>query len=150
MIPMTRIILTIIVILMALTGCGPASTPLATITPNVQSVADKSSPITEDKIARDIVGKNVQISDETGDDPSNKWTFEADEYRHVEILESQRTDDALMIVISMTTRNNPKPDEESIQVSGKLRLIYEQDGAKKWVLSQIENLTFKYSIGVGV
>jgi len=150
MIPMTQIILTIIVILMALTGCGPASTPLATITPNVQSVADKSSPITEDKIARDIVGKNVQISDETGDDPSNKWTFEADEYRHVEILESQRSDDALMIVISMTTRNNPKPDEESIQVSGKLRLIYEQDGAKKWVLSQIENLTFKYSIGVGV
>jgi len=135
---------------MALTGCGPASTPLATITPNVQSVADKSSPITEDKIARDIVGKNVQISDETGDDPSNKWTFEADEYRHVEILESQRSDDALMIVISMTTRNNPKPEEESIQVSGKLRLIYEQDGAKKWVLSQIENLTFKYSIGVGV
>ena len=150
MIPMTQIILTIIVILMALTGCGPASTPLATITPNVQSVADKSSPITEDKIARDIVGKNVQISDETGDDPSNKWTFEADEYRHVEILESQRSEDALMIVISMTTRNNPKPDEASIQVSGKLRLIYEQDGAKKWVLSQIENLTFKYSIGVGV
>jgi hypothetical protein len=150
MTPITPITLTITAILLVLNGCGPASTPSATSTPNVLSVADKSSPITEDQIARDIVGKNVQISDVTGDDPSNKWTFEADEYRHLEILESQRSDNALMIVISMTTRNNPKPDEESIQVSGKLRLIYEQDGAKKWVLSQIENLTFKYSIGVGV
>src|SRR5208282_550105 len=146
---MTRITLTITAILLALTGCGPASPPPATTTPNVLPVADKSLTITEDQITRDIVGKDVQISDVAGDDPSNKWTFEADEYRHVEILESQRSDKGLTIVISMTTRNNSKPDEDSIQVSGKLRLIYEQDGAK-WVLNQIENLTFKYSIGVGI
>ena len=94
MTPMTRITLTITAILLVLNGCGPASTPSATSTPNVLSVADKPSPITEDQIARDIVGKNVQISDVAGDDPTNKWTFEADEYRHVEILESQRSDNA--------------------------------------------------------
>ena len=149
MIPMTRITPTIATMFLVLTGCGPTPTSSATTAPDVLSVADKFSPITEDQIARDIVGKGVQVSDAAGDGPSDKWTFEADEYRHVEILESRRSDDGLTITIYMTTRNNPKPDEDSIQVSGKLRLIYEQHGAK-WVLGDIENLTFNYSIGVGV
>jgi hypothetical protein len=149
MIPMTRIALSITAMCLALIGCGPASTSSTTTTSNVLPVTDKSSPITPDQIARDIVGKGVQVSEVAGDEPSNKWTFEADEYRHVKILESLRSESSLTIVINMTTRNNPKPDEDSIQVSGKLRLIYEQHGTK-WVLSEIENLTFNYSIGVGI
>ena len=146
---MTRIILTIIAMLLALTGCDLIPTPSATTTPDALPVADKFLSIPEEKIARDIVGKSVRVSDAAGDGPSDTWTFEADEYRHVEILESRRSDNDLTIVVYMTTRNNPKPDEASIQASGKLRLIYEQQGTK-WLLGKIENLTFSYSIGVGI
>jgi len=132
-----------------LSGCGPAPTSSAEKSDGVVPVADKSPPVTEAQIERDVVGKGVEVSDAAGEGASDTWTFQPDEYRHVRILESKRADGSLMIVVYMTTRNNPQPDEDSIQVSGKLRLKYEKHGAK-WGLADIENLNFKYSVGVGI
>ena len=89
----------------------------------------------------------VRISDAAGTGPTDEWTFEIDEFKQVEILESRRSGNQLTVLVHMTTRNNPKPEENSIQVAGKLRLRYELKNGK-WMLDGIENLTFQYSIGV--
>ena len=69
------------------------------------------------------------------------------EFKQVEIVESQVTDNNASVVILMTTRNNPGPDEDAVQVSGKLQLRYERSGGR-WNLKAIENLSFRYTIGL--
>jgi hypothetical protein len=107
---------------------------------------DKSE-VTPEKIASDVVGQAVQIAELTGAGPEDKWTFEGEEFRQVDILEKHRTETEYTLVIFMTTRNNPKPGEVQVQVSGKLRLQYALK-AGLWALTTIENLTFRYSVGV--
>lgn len=143
---MFRILLIIAALLLAAAtaGCGPAP-EFAHDTRAVQ-VADKAE-VAPEQIIKDIVGSVVRISDAAGNGPADEWTFEADEFKQVEILDSQRSGNQLTVLVHMTTRNNPKPDENSIQVAGKLRLRYELKNGK-WALDGIENLTFQYSIGV--
>src|SRR5664279_4229505 len=134
--PMLRTVLSFTAIFFGLTGCGQAPDPSPT-------VAGKSDPhqlvqnarrpeITSEKIADDIVGKKVSITEMTGDGPEDEWTFDASEFRQVNILEKNITNTGLTLVTFMTTRNNPKRDEAQIHVSGKLQLQYEWK-AGRWV-----------------
>jgi hypothetical protein len=150
---MVRIILSAIAIVAALAGCGQAPAPASSsgsnaLVPAAGTGVQKSDrpEVTSEKILRDVVGKVVPISEVGGLGPSTEWTFDPDEFRQVNILERRLEQDALTIVIFMTTKNNPRPDEDSVQVSGKLQLRYEWRG-NQWTLTGIENLTFRYSIG---
>lgn len=147
---MTRIIY-IASALVALAGCSQPPEPRSAIMPSTAghalpvARASTTEDIGPEKIMRDIVGRVVRISEVTGTGPSNEWTFEADEFRQIEIVELQAAENETTIVIFMTTKNNPRPDEENVEVSGKLRLHYERKG-EQWVLGAIENLTFRYSV----
>ena len=108
-------------------------------------IVDKPQ-ITVEKIMSDIVGRVVEAADATGAAPPTEWTFEADEFKQVEILEKHMTETEFTIVIFMTTRDNPKPDENDVvQVAGKLELRYEWK-ERQWMLTAVKNLTFKYSV----
>ena len=157
---MHRTVLSVTAILFALTGCVPAPEPASNDTrnPAVQAgngdllhfVQDSGKPeLTAEKIVSDIVGRVVQVPALTGPGPETEWTFEADEFRQVGILERHMAENGLTLVIFMTTRNNPRPDEDNVQVSGKLQLQYEWR-AGRWVLTTMENLTFRYSIGLSI
>jgi predicted small lipoprotein YifL len=137
-------ILLIVTVLAAITACGkaPESPPAH---PAVK-VADTQE-VTAEQVKSDVVGRVIRISDAAGKGPADEWTFEAQEFKQAQILESRRAGNELTLVIHMTTRNVPKPDESDVQVSGKLRLRYVlKDG--KWTLDGIENVNFQYSIGV--
>jgi hypothetical protein len=155
--PMDRIVLSVTAILFALTGCVPAPESPSNATPGpavpagnhdlLHYVQDAGRPeVTAEKIMSDIVGREVQVFELTGAGPATEWTFEADEFRQADILERQMAGNELTVVIFMTTRNNPRPDEDDVQVSGKLRLQYEWR-AGQWILTTLENLTFRYSLG---
>jgi len=132
----------------ALAGCGPAPDAPRAAGDGLHVVQAAEHPaITADKIKGDLVGRKVEVGDVTSMGPDTEWTFESDEYKQVEILEHRATDKGLTLVIYITTRNNPKPDEDSVQVSGKLQLTYEWR-VVRWVLTRVENLTFRYSVGV--
>ncbi len=154
---MARITVTLIAALVALAGCGRSSPPApssgskslmqaggAEALPSVQK-PDKPD-VTSERILRDVVGKVVPISELTGLGPTTEWTFDPDEFRQINVLERRREDDGVAIVIFMTTRNNPQPNEDAVAVSGKLLLHYQWRGSE-WHLRDIENLTFRYSIG---
>ena len=98
-------------------------------------------------IAGDIVGKKVSIPELTGDGAKNQWTFEASEFRQINIQEKYLTNTGLTLATFITTRNNPKPGEAQIHVSGKLELQYEWKTGQ-WVLATVKNLTFRYTVGV--
>ena len=158
--PMDRTVLSVTAILFALTGCVPAPESSSTVTRNpavpagnpdlLHFVQESGKPeITAEKIVSDIVGRVVQVSELTGAAPATEWTFEADEFRQVDILERHMTENGLTLVIFMTTRNNPRSDEDHVQVSGKLQLQYEWR-AGQWILAMIENLTFCYSFGLSI
>jgi hypothetical protein len=100
-----------------------------------------------EKIMRDVVGRVIKITNVAGDSPPTDWTFEADEFKQAEILMREGTPAAAVLTVFMTTRNNPGPEEDAVQVSGKLKLHYQRKGGA-WVLTTIENLTFHYTIGV--
>jgi hypothetical protein len=148
---MRRTSLSLAVMLVVLTGCGQAPDPSSTVTatPNsLQLVQNAHRPeLTSEKIASDIVGKVIKIAELTGGGPEDEWTFETSEFRQVNILEKSVTNTGLTLVIFMTTRNNPKPDESQVQVSGKLELQYEWK-AGQWTLANVKNLTFRYTVGV--
>ena len=99
------------------------------------------------EIASDIVGRVIRVADVSGAGEATEWTFEKKEFRHVDVLERKVTGDTQTLVIFLTTRSNPEADEEQVQVSGKLQLRYERK-AGQWVLTGIENLSFRYSVGV--
>lgn len=134
-----------------LTGCGPGreSQPVTSRTaPALQAVQQQSAQteVTPDRIANDIVGKVVRVADSRGGNP-NEWTFESSEFRRVAIIERKSADNRETLVVFITTQNNPQADEEQVQVSGKLQLIYERKNGQ-WVLATIENLNFQYTVGV--
>jgi len=141
-------------LLPVLLGCGPAQEPGASVAPGAGStdylrrVQEAGKPeITTDHVSKDVIGHKIVVPELTGSGPADEWTFEADEYRSVEILERQPTDSGVDLLIFMLTRNNPREDEHSVQVSGRLQLHYEWKGGK-WVLTRIQNLTFRYSVGM--
>lgn len=148
---MVRIVLSVTAILFALTGCSPAPESTSNVTPSpgeLRLVQEAVKPdIAAEKIGSDIVGRAVHVAELTGAGPETEWTFEAGEFRQVDILEKHVTEKGLTLVIFMMTRNNPRPDEDAVQVSGKLQLQYEWR-AGKWILTTIENLTFRYSVGL--
>jgi len=92
------------------------------------------------------VGWVVEVSEATGSGPSTKWTFEAGEYRRVDIHERHPTETGVDLLVFMLTSNNPGPEEDAVQVSGQLRLRYDWKD-KQWILRHIENVTFRYSFG---
>jgi hypothetical protein len=155
---MNRTVLSVTALLFALTGCVPAPESSSKVTRNPAVPAGNSDPlhfvqesgrpeVTAEKIVSDVVGRVVQVSEVTGAGPATEWTFEADEFRQTEILERHLTENQLTLVIFMTTRNNPRPDEDHVQVTGKLQLQYEWRTGQ-WILTAIENLTFRYSVGL--
>ena len=145
---MTRILLPLIAVLLACTACNraPETAAVSAAAPANVHVADKGE-ISADQVKSDIVGRVVKTSDAAGKGPADEWTFEASEYKQAEIIESKRMSNELIVTVHMLTRNNPKPEENSIQVAGRLRLHYEMKGGK-WMLKSIDNLSFQYSIGV--
>ena len=154
---MLRSAVILIAAVFVLAGCDPAPERSTGSTSAGPGMARKTAPrrvqdlrrpeVTTEAISRDVVGRAVEISEATGSGPEDKWTFEADEYRRIDILETHASESALEILVFMLTRDNPKPGDHALQVSGRLRLRYEwRDG--RWVLRHIENLTFRYTIGV--
>ena len=157
---MDRTVLSITVILFALMGCVPAPESSSNVTRNpavpvgnrdlLHFVQESDKPeVATKKIVSDVVGRVIQVSDLTGAGPATEWTFDADEFRQVDILEKHLTEKGLTLVIFMTTRNNPRFDEDPVQVSGKLQLQYEWRAAQ-WILTTIENLTFRYSFSLSI
>ena len=138
-----------------LAGCDPGpATDSASTGPGMtrkaapRRVQDSRRPeITTEAISRDVVGWAVEIAEATGSGPNDKWTFEADEYRRIDILETHASEGALEILVFMLTRDNPRAGNHGLLVSGRLRLRYEWRDTR-WVLRHIENMTFRYSIGV--
>src|SRR5450759_4344413 len=148
---MDRTVLSVMAILFALAGCVPAPESSSNVTRNpavpagrpdlLHFVQESGKPeVAAEKIVSDIVGRVVQVSELTGAGPTTEWTFEADEFRQVNILERHLTEKGLTLVIFMVTRNNPGPGEDAVQVSGRLQLQYEWR-AGQWILTTIENLT---------
>lgn len=143
---MLRILFTSAALCFALTACGEApDTPPANA--NLRAANQEPQEIAVEKIARDLAGRVVPITELSGDGTPTDWTFEADEFKQVEIVEKQATENAITIVIFMTTRNNAGPNDDAVQVSGKLQLRYERE-AGRWTLKTIENLTFRYTVGL--
>ena len=111
---MDRTVLSITVILFALIGCVPAPESSSNVTRNaavpagdrdlLHFVQESGKPeVAAEKIVSDIVGRVVQVSELTGAGPATEWTFEADEFRQVNILERRLAENGLTLVIFMTT-----------------------------------------------
>ena len=135
----------------AIAACSPApqSSTGGPSGPAIQTASQDAQrqEITAETIVRDVIGRVVKITEINGDGPPTDWTFEADEFKQVQILEREATPDAAAITVFMTTRDNPGLGDEAVLVSGKLRLHYRRKGGE-WVLTTIENLTFRYTIGI--
>jgi hypothetical protein len=148
--PMFRFNLIAIALLCAVAACSPApeSSPGASSDVAIRTASQDPArlEITADKITRDVVGRVIKVTEASDSRPTD-WTFEASEYKQVEILEREVTPTAATLTVFMATRNNPGPKEEAVQVSGKVRLRYQRKGSE-WVLTTIENLTFHYTIGI--
>ena len=138
-------------ILFAVAACGPAPETTADNARSVERLQPVQLPekgdVNSEKIESDIVGRIVRVSDVSGAGTPTEWTFEQKEYRHVEVLDRKVNGNVQTLVVFVTTRSNPDADEEQVQVSGKLQLAYERKGGQ-WVLTRIENLSFRYSVGV--
>lgn len=144
---MLRILFTVVALLFASAACTEAPDAASGSGTMPAANQDGAQLIAVEKIARDLVGRVVQITEVTGDGTPTDWTFEADEFKQVEIVEQQASDNVATIVIYMTTRNNAGPNDDAVQVSGKLQLRYERQGGN-WQLKAIENLSFRYTVGL--
>jgi len=146
--PMIRTILSVAIVLLALTGCGQAPEPSPTATPRSdlpQNARNARRPeITAEKIAGDIVGRKLSIPELHGDGPDEQWIFDAGEFLKVNIQEKTDTSSGEKLVVFVITRSNPQPDKAQIHVAGKLELQYEWK-ADKWVLATVKNLTVRYT-----
>jgi len=151
--PMLRFNLLAIALLCAVAACSPApdtsSGGARDLAIRTASQDPAQLDITADTIKRDVVGRVIKVTEASGDNQPTDWTFEASEYKQVEILEREATPTGAAITVFMTTRNNPGPNEEAVQVSGKVRLHYQRKGSA-WVLMTIDNLTFHYTIGTAI
>lgn len=149
---MFRIILGIAAILLALTACTDAPDSSSGNAGDTLPAADQKAgkqTIPVERIAGDLIGRVVPITEATGDGTPTDWTFDAGEFRQIEIVEMQMTESAATLVIFMTTRNNAGPKEDAVQVSGKLKLHYKRKGGR-WQLIDIENRSFRYTVGLAI
>lgn len=150
---MIRTILITVAIVSGFAGCGakpesPGLPPSVENRGSLLSVQSADRPeITPGKISKDVVGRVLDVPEQSGSGPNDQWTFDAGEYRHIQILEQRATTSGVDLLVFMLSRSNPKPAEADVQVSGNLRLHYEWKG-KQWVLRSIENVSFRYSLGV--
>ncbi len=149
--PVIRNALNATAIVFALSACGPAPDKSADSAHEVDRLQPVQHPdkaeVSPEKIESDIVGRVIRVSDVAGAGEPTEWTFDKKEFRHVEVLERKVTGNTQTLVVFLTTRSNPADDEEQVQVSGKLALHYERK-AGQWVLTGIQNLSFRYSVGV--
>jgi hypothetical protein len=132
-----------------LSGCGQASDPAPTVTrkPDLQQLAQhaRRPEVTTEKIARDIVGKQVAVAEQNGDGAVKEWTFEAGDFRQINIQETYITNTGVALIIFMATRNTVKPGAAPHHVAGKIELQYKWS-AGQWVLATLKNLTFRYTV----
>ena len=142
------LVLTAVTLAAALTACGQAREPApAPAASGLQRVQNTDRPeITPQAVAKDVVGRKVMISELNQAGPEDEWTFEADEFRRVDILERRATETGADLLVFMLTMNVPGSQDLDVQVSGQLRLHYEWKNGQ-WRLGNIENLSFRYSIG---
>ena len=144
-------VVSITVIAICLAACGPAAGPVADSTRSAERVQPVQHPdkaeVSPEKVEADVIGRVVRVSELTGGGET-EWTFDAQEFRHVDVLQRRDTAGGQTLVVFMTTRNAPAAGEDQVQVSGKLQLQYERK-AGKWFLNRIENLSFRYTVGVG-
>ncbi|MCC7485939.1 MAG: hypothetical protein IT529_13275 [Burkholderiales bacterium] len=137
----------------ALAGCGAGPQPAGPAAAGGSGgsaipVQESAKPaITAAQVSKDVVGRIVAVPELSGAGPGDRWTFEAGEYRRVDIVEQRPTAAGRELLVFMLTRSVPKPREPVVQVSGQLRLHYEWKGGR-WVLRRIDNVSFRYSVGV--
>src|SRR4051812_35204284 len=136
--------------LIAVVACSPSPETQSNSARSVEKLQPVQLPekgdVSPEKIESDIVGRIVRVSDVSGAGNPTEWTFEKKEYRHVEVIDRKVNGNTQTLVVFVTTRSNPE-DEEQVQVSGKLQLSYERK-AGQWILTGIQNLSFRYSVGV--
>ena len=105
-------------------GLRPGADKSADIAQEVDRLQSVQHPdkadVSPEKIASDIVGRVIRVSDVAGAGEPTEWTFDKKEFRHVEVLERKVTGNTQTLVVFLTTRSNPDADEEQVQVSGKL------------------------------
>ncbi|MBD3413487.1 MAG: hypothetical protein GF421_03525 [Candidatus Aminicenantes bacterium] len=90
--------------------------------------------VAEEDIEMDIVGWDAGQG-------VLSWTFDRDEPKEIEILESEYKGDKAEIVIYIKTQSSPQAIFTQKR-QGKLRLQYVWK-ENKWDLQRIDNLTFK-------
>jgi hypothetical protein len=140
-------VLLVALVFIALGSCSKAPQASSPLIPVVQH--DQTA-LTVEKIKQDLVRRRVHISGVTEDLPDDVWTFDSDEQKQVEILEQHVIDKGVTVTILMTTGDNSeRNEEEPIELSGKLRLHYLKQGGR-FILKEIQNLSFRYSVGVAV
>jgi hypothetical protein len=148
---MMKTLPTIALLVLISAGCGPAPESASDNNRSADRLQAVQHPdkavVSPEQVASDIVGRVVRVSDLSGNADPTEWTFESKEFRHVDILQSETLGNIQTLIVFVTTRNNPGADEEQVQVSGKLQLMYERKGGK-WVLTRIQNVNFRYSVGV--
>ena len=106
----------------ALASCGPS------FDPTIQDVE------------RDLIGKTA-VNSVTAD----SWTFEANQKFTIKIVDIQKDGKKANVVVEMVTQAPPIIRDGVKKGAGRLRLHYEY-GADRWMLMEVESLTFKWSI----
>ncbi len=147
---MARLILLIAGTVFILTNCSRAPEAMTTIaTTTTPDLLQPERPaITSAEVGSDIVGRVVNVTGLQESGPPTPWTFEADDYRQVQVLNERESGDQSIVDVVVTTDNSPLPGENDVHVAGTLRLHYDWS-AGKWNLGEIENVSFRYSFTHG-
>jgi hypothetical protein len=143
---MRRLIFAVACLLFVFLAWNRAPDSLSTVSPSSTPVLVDSAgpPITHAQVESDVVGRVVQVTGENEEGPSERWTFETDDFRQVRVVDYKQSGDAWTLNVAMSTNNSPKHGEAHVYLAGILRLHYERF-ADKWNLGEIENVTFRYS-----
>jgi hypothetical protein len=149
-----RTILGLVAVAALLSACSVESPDSAQTARGVSDAQSATLPvqlaqkpeITVAKLLKDVVGKKVAVPDSAGQSQPMEWTFEADEPKSAEILETQPNAGGMSLVIQMSTSGAPGSDDANVQLSGRLRLDYQWNG-REWALQGIQNLNFRYTLG---
>ena len=148
---MIRTLILATALLLTCAACSQSSD--STIDKSPSSASSSANQVTgpveilAERIKGDVVGRVVTVTKDTDDEAPVEWTFDPDEVKQVEILDRELGPATVAVTVFITTHNYPNSDESAIQVTGKLRLLYQRQGAE-WTLDSIENLTFHYKVGV--
>lgn len=101
------------------------------------------------QILRDVVGRQIWVSELSSASEQLDWTFAADEPKRVDVIEQQMSATTAALVVHMFTSGAPGSDDEDVQLAGRLKLNYEWDG-RRWMLRRIDNLSFRYSLRISI